>query len=141
MNIEGLVSQEQLQIQRRLLTIAVEITKSYLKCAEERYNYMRAAHHIGMQPDEAQIFQAEAALAKAKAEREKADLALNTFEFNISQAVKRQDAVKAQIPKERTYLAAKIEQSKVVAPKAGKVTLLVSVGSFAEKGQEVARIA
>jgi hypothetical protein len=66
--------------------------------------------------DPVELARTSAFLARAKGEAEKASLALERFEFDVSQMTARHAALAAKVPKETDFLAAKIKRLEIVSP-------------------------
>jgi hypothetical protein len=133
------LSAEQVQIRRRVVEIAGEITNAYVQYAQAKYDKDRTENELGIASDLV-LLQSATALAKANAENEKARISLENFDFNLQLMKERHELVKAQMPVEIRFLADKIKQLEIHSPKAGELRLLVGIGSFVSLGQPIAEV-
>jgi biotin carboxyl carrier protein len=135
----NLLTPEQIASRRRLIEIAVEIAAKYVEYASAKLVVEKDKQGIGGSV-EIEVKQAETALVKAKAEKEKADLTLKAFEFYTKQIGDSQKIVQDQIAHELAYVEQKIQRLKILAPIKGTLKLLVAKGSFIKQGQALAEI-
>jgi biotin carboxyl carrier protein len=135
----NLLTPEQIASRRRLIEIALEIAAKYVEYASAKLVVEKDKQRIG-ESVEIEVKQAETALVKAAAEKEKADLTLRAFEFYTKQIVDSQKIVQDQIAHELAYVEQKIQRLKVLAPVKGTLKLLVAKGSFIKQGQVLAEI-
>lgn len=135
----NLLNPEQIASRRRMIEIAVEIAAKYVEYATAKLENEKIAQRVGP-GSEIAVKQAETALVKATAEKEKADLALKAFEFYTKQMLASQEIVKNQITAELAYVERKMERLTIQAPIKGNLKLLVAKGSFLKQGQVLAEI-
>jgi multidrug resistance efflux pump len=127
------LSEPQVAARRRLVEIATEITNKYLEYAEFKYADDLIQKNLGL-INEVWLRQAEAAVTKARGEHEKAKLALEHFDFNISLMRERHQLISAQVPQEIEFLKQKLTRLEIKTPANGKIRFSVGKGSFVKMG-------
>jgi multidrug resistance efflux pump len=138
--LEGeLLSDEQIGARRRLVEIATEITNKYVEYAQFKFDNDKTQEALGVVP-EIIVKQSETALAKAKGEKEKSELALRTFDYNIKTMRARHELIKSQIPEEIAFLSHKITRLEVRAPRSGTIRFHFAAGSFVKMGHSLGEI-
>jgi len=130
---ENYLSVAQVALRRRVFEIAVELTKAYVDFANRKLKW---DHDAVLTRTAAPIieWQSEAGVTKANKEYEKANLALESFDFNITQAKERTRLIKEELPREERHVQTKIAQSALTCPRTGTIALLIGKSSFVKKG-------
>jgi multidrug resistance efflux pump len=142
--------------QRRTLEIAASVAQTYLQLAYAKdFETKRfiadtsAASAMGggtnnVAAQNAQLLgtahQSSAAITKALAEVEKADLALQNFAFSVGQSKDKYTLISGQLPAEEKRVMADKLRLTVLSPISGKLSLNVAVGCFVSKGTVIASV-
>jgi multidrug resistance efflux pump len=134
-----LLSDEQIGMRRRLVEISIEISNKYLEYAEFKWENEKTQHQLGLVTDVV-VKQAEAAVGKARGEREKASIALTTFDFNVEMMKARHAKISSQLPEEIDFIQHKMARLDIHSPVAGKIEFRVAKGSFVKLGRVFAII-
>lgn len=146
-----ILADDYLKRQRRMVEINIEIAAKYEEFATLKLKFAQANedfsgdYHVGIAsaPGESPkilVSQAEAALQKCRGESEKARLALDVFEFNVTTARDRQAVLEEQLKTEMDFVHTKAKALLIRAPIHGTLRLAVAVGSFSKCGQVLAEI-
>lgn len=150
LNIESkALTPEGIAMQRRVLEIAVNLTSTYVEFAKRKLEYDRDEVNIQLRVAVGQLSHQEwivpeqdaAAVVKATSEKEKAELALKNFDFNIVQAQLRQKVLYSHIEEERKFIQREIARLSIKSPVPGTVKYSTSPGTFVQKGQLIAEVA
>jgi|GEM_PF-2637654 len=136
--------------QRRLLEIASSVAEAYLQLAYTKNREDRQwAMDVSMlpttvvgdeQPLMGTIHQSSAAITKALAEVEKANLAVERFDFSAAQSASKFALISAQLPAEQQRIMTDKARLAIVSPINGTVSLNIANGSFLSKGTVMASV-
>ena len=154
---EDAISDHQITIRRNVFVSTVNVARLYLDYATDRYDTERAkiidvpnlipAPGTAITPDtfgdqtfKLVLQQAAAVVMRAKAEVDRANSALELFDFNVAQARAKLALIKSQLPKEKTGIDDRKKRLSITAPVAGSIKFSCYRGAFLPKGTIMAEI-
>jgi multidrug efflux pump subunit AcrA (membrane-fusion protein) len=126
-------------LRRSILQNGLDVASTNADYCQTQLDQVSAQFYVG-QTDRLAVKNAETALARAKADKNKVQASLDLFDFNIRQANSRLDLYRTQINNELTFIESKAARLQIKAPVDGKVSYLVAADSFIMKGHALASI-